>query len=98
MNMQQIMAQAQKMQKDIMAKKNEIDSLDFVGKSNWIEITFKGSKEVSKVNIINDEALKIENKEILCDMIFLAIKDAMEQIDNKTEEKLGSYSKMNGLF
>ncbi|MGN1379364.1 MAG: YbaB/EbfC family nucleoid-associated protein [Bacilli bacterium] len=98
MNMQQIMAQAQKMQKDIMAKKNEIDSMDFIGKSNWVEITFKGSKEVSKVNIINDEALKNENKEILCDMIFLAIKDAMEQVDNKTEEKLGSYSKMNGLF
>ena len=31
-------------------------------------------------------------------MIFLAIKDALNQIDNKTEEKLGSYSKMNGLF
>lgn len=98
MNMQQIMAQAQKMQKDIMTKKSEIDSMKFVGKSNWVEITFKGSKEISKVDIINDDALKIENKEILCDMIFLAIKDALNQIDNKTEEKLGSYSKMNGLF
>ena len=98
MNMQQIMAQAQKMQKDIMAKKSEIDSMNFVGKSSWVEISFKGSKEISKVDIINDDALKIENKEILCDMIFLAIKDALNQIDNKTEEKLGSYSKMNGLF
>ena len=51
MNMQQIMAQAQRMQKDIMSKKDQIDSMEFVGKSDWVNVTFMGSKEIKNVNI-----------------------------------------------
>ena len=98
MNMQQIMAQAQRMQKDIMSKKDQIDSMEFVGKSDWVNVTFMGSKEIKNVKIGSDDAFDKENKEILCDMICLAIKDAMNQIDKVTEEKLGQYSKMGGLF
>ena len=98
MNMQQIMAQAQKMQKDIMNKKGQIDSMDFQGKSDWIEINFKGNRNITSVNITNDAAFDIENKEILCDMIMLAIKDGLQKIDKETEAKLGSYSQMGGLF
>ena len=70
MNMQQIMAQAQKMQKDILKKKDEIDKMDFVGKSEWVEIEFKGNRDVKAVNIVNDAAFDVENKEILSDMIY----------------------------
>ena len=45
MNMQQIMAQAQRMQKDIMAKKGQIDTMTFEGKSDWVSITFKGDRK-----------------------------------------------------
>lgn len=98
MNMQQIMAQAQKMQKDIINKQNEINAMEFEGKSDWISINFKGDKTVKSVDITNDAAFDIENKEILCDMIMLAIKDGLEKIDKETESKLGAYSKMGGMF
>lgn len=98
MNMQQIMAQAQKMQKDIMAKKSQIDEMDFLGKSDWIEIDFKGNREVKAVKITNDAAFDIENKDILCDMIMLAIKNGLEKIEKETENKMGAYSQMGGLF
>ena len=98
MNMQQIMAQAQRMQKDIMAKKEQIDSMDFEGKSDWIKISFKGNREVKSVEIINDEAFNIDNKDILSDMILLAIKDGLAKIDKETEDKLGAYSQMGGMF
>jgi len=98
MNMQQIMAQAQRMQNDIMKKKGEIDSMDFIGKSEWIEVNFKGNKEIQSVKILSDDAFDKNNSDILCDMLVIAIKDAMKQIEQKTEEKLGSYSKMGGLF
>ena len=42
MNMQQIMQQAQRMQRDITKKKNEIDSMSFTGNSEWVEIVFNG--------------------------------------------------------
>lgn len=98
MNMQQIMAQAQKMQKDIMKKKEAIDSMDFQGKSDWVTINFKGNRNVESVDITNDAAFDAENKEILCDMILLAIKDGLCKIDKETEDKMGSYSQMGGLF
>lgn len=98
MNMQQIMAQAQKMQKDMMNKQNEINGMEFEGKSDWVTINFKGDKSVKAVDITNDAAFDAENKEILCDMISLAIKDGLEKIDKATEEKMGAYAKMGGLF
>ena len=52
MNMQAMMQQAQKMQRDILKKKEEIDNMDFTGKSDWVEISFKGSRDVKKVKII----------------------------------------------
>jgi DNA-binding protein YbaB len=98
MNMQQIMAQAERMKKDIMDKKNTLDGKDFQGKSDWVTIDLKGSRKIKKVEITNDDAFKIENKEILCDMILLAIKDGLEKIDKETEAVMGAYGNMGGLF
>lgn len=98
MNMQQIMAQAQKMQKDIMNKKDKIDAMDFEGKSDWVKIGFKGNRDVQSVDITNEAAFDSENKEILCDMILLAIKDGLSKIDKETESQMGAYSQMGGLF
>lgn len=41
MNMNNLMAQAQKMQKDIQNKQNEINAMSFVGESEWVEVTLK---------------------------------------------------------
>lgn len=98
MNMQQIMAQAQRMQKDIMAKKGQIDAMDFEGKSDWVSIKFKGNREVKSVEILSDDAFNAENKEILADMIMLAMKDGLDKIEKETESKLGAYSEMGGLL
>ena len=46
MNMQQIMQQAQRMQRDIPKKKEDIDAMEFTGKSEWVEIVFHGKKEI----------------------------------------------------
>ena len=98
MNMQQIMAQAQRMQKDIMNKKAQIDAMDFEGKSDWVSISFKGNREVKTVDITNDDAFNPENNEILCDMILLAIKDGLGKIEKETENQMGAYGQMGGLF
>lgn len=98
MNMQQIMAQAQRMQKDIMAKKEKIDAMDFEGKSDWVKINFKGNRDVKSVEIISDDAFDVENKDILADMILIAIKDGLAKIEKETEDKLGAYSQMGGMF
>lgn len=98
MNMQQIMAQAQKMQRDIMSKKEKLDAMSFEGKSEWVTVKFNGKKEITELEITCDDAFEKENKEILTDMLILAIKDVMNKIDKETENQMGEYSKMGGLF
>lgn len=97
MNMQQIMQQAQRMQRDITKKKEEIDKMEFFGKSEWVEIVFNGKREIKSFKILKDE-IDVDDKEMLEDMIMIAIKDAFSKIDKESESKLGSYASMSGLF
>ena len=98
MNMQNLMAQAQRIQKDINNKKDEIDKTIFSGKSEWVELTFDGKKELKSFKITKEGDISSDDKEMLEDMILLAIKDAFKKIDEETEKKLGQYASMSGLF
>lgn len=99
MNMQSIMAQAQKLQRDITKKKAEIDATIFEGKSEWVEVKFNGKKELVSLKVLYEGPIADDDKEMLEDMVSLAIKDAFQKIDKEIENKLGSYgSSLNGLF
>ncbi len=99
MNMQAIMKQAQAMQKDMLKSKNEIDSMEFVGESSLVKVTVKGTKEVIKVEINKASELSKDELEILEDMILVATNNALKQVDDITEKKLGKYTNsMPGLF
>lgn len=98
MNMQQLMQQAQRMQRDIEKKKQELDNMEFYGKSEWIEVLFNGKREIKSFKILKDGIIDEEDKEMLEDMIMLAIKDAFNKIETETEEKMGQYASMSGLF
>lgn len=98
MNMQNLMAQAQKMQRDIQKKKDEIDKTIFNGKSELVDVQFNGKKEMISIKL-NCESLDKEDIEILEDMIILASKDALSKIDKEIDDKLGSIgSGLGGLF
>lgn len=99
MNMQNIMAQAQRMQREITQKKEELEKMIFVGKSEWVEITFNGAKMIQNVKIIKEGTIDNDDKEILADMIQIATKDAFIQINNAMNEKLGQYAgALDGLM
>ena len=99
MNMNNLMAQAQKMQKDIQKKQEEINSMTFIGESEWVEVVLNGDKTINKVNIKNKTNMDEEDLECLEDMIKIAINDAYKKIDNEIEKKLGMYGKLaGGLF
>lgn len=99
MNMQALMKQAQKMQKDMMNTKEKIDNMEFIGTSSLVKVTMKGTKEVIKVEIDSNDSLEKDDIEMLQDMILVAVNDAISQIDKITEEKMGKYgNSMPGLF
>lgn len=98
MNIQAMMKQAQQLQKDMTKAKNEIDETIYTGKSSFVTVTMKGTKEVVSVKIGNDDLTK-DDIEMLEDMIVVAINDATKQIDADVDSKLGKYTKgMPGLF
>ena len=98
MNIQAMMKQAQKMQKDMMNAKKEIDETIFEGKSSLITVEMKGTKEITKVKIAA-ESIESDEIEMLEDMILVAVNEACKKVDAATEQKMGKYTKgMPGLF
>ncbi len=98
MNIQAMMKQAQKLQSDMMNEKEKIDTMEFEGKASSVSVIMNGKKELLKISIA-DEAVDVEEKEMLEDMIVIAVNDALKKIDKETEEKLGKYTKgLPGLF
>lgn len=89
------MAQAQRMQKEITKKQNEIYQTNFEGKSEWVTVTMNGKKEILKIDITYTGDLN-EDKEMLADMITIAMNDAIKKIEREIEKKLGAYSKQLG--
>jgi len=98
MNIQAMMKQAQKLQKDMMEEKNRIDNMEFTAKSSFVTVKMKGNKEIIDVNI-DIESLEKDEIEMLQDMIMVTVNDCIKQIDKETEKKLGKYTQgMPGLF
>lgn len=98
MNMQKLMQQAQQMQRDITQKQEKINAELFEGSSEWVNITINGKKEIKKVDIKYEGNID-EDREMLQDMIAIALNDAINKVNEKTEKELGQYSSMlNGLM
>jgi len=98
MNMQAMLKQAQKLQKDMLATQEEINIKEFTGKSSIVTVKMNGKKELLDVKI-DIETIDAEDVELLQDMIIVAFNDAMKQIDKETESKMGKYTKgMPGLL
>lgn len=98
MNIQAMMKQAQKMQKDMMEAKAEIDQKTFTAKSSLVTVNVKGTKEVENIQIAESQ-INADDIEMVQDMIVVALNDAMKQIDQEVEQKLGKYTQgMPGLF
>ena len=98
MNMQNLMAQAQRMQRDIMKKKEEVEKQSFTGKSELVEITMNGNKVVTEVIIKNKDLTK-DDIEVLQDMIMIATNNAIKNVDQAMEKAMSQYgSALNGLF
>ena len=94
MNMQAMMKQVQKLQKDMTKAQEEINNKKFTGKSSLVTVVMTGEKKVESVKIDSDE-LNSDDIEMLEDMIVVAVNDAIKQINDETEEKMGAFT--NGM-
>ena len=85
MNMQQMMIQAQKMQRELKKAQAELAQKEFVvSKGGAVTVTVLGSREIKSINIDKD-AFNPDDKEMIEDMIALAINEALEKINAESE-------------
>ena len=88
--MSNIYKQAQKMQKDMLKVQNELLELRIEGQSGggMVKIVVNGKKDPISIDI--DEKVLKEDKDMIEDMILVAIKNAMENADKIAEDKMKS--------
>ena len=86
MNMQQMMIQAQKMQRELKKAMDELAKQEFtVSKGGAVTVVMMGDGSLKSVSI-EEDAFEKENKEMVEELIVMAIQELSEQVEEAKEE------------
>ncbi len=98
-NMQQIMKQAQAMQRKLQQAQEQLAEEEVTGTAagGMVEVTLKGNKTPVAVTI-DPEVVDPEDVEMLEDMVLAALSDALKQADDLSNELLGPLAGAGGMF
>ena len=93
-NMNNLMKQAQRMQRQMEEGQKELEAKEFTAKSGGgaVEVTVSGKKEILSVKL-SEEAVDPDDIETLQDMIIAATNEALKQAEEANNEMMG---KMTG--
>ncbi|MGN0379121.1 MAG: YbaB/EbfC family nucleoid-associated protein [Butyrivibrio sp.] len=89
-NMNNLMKQAQRMQRQLEESQKELEEKEFTASSGGgaVEVTITGKKEVTKVKI-DPEAADPEDIEMLEDLIMAAVNEAIRTVEEASQESMG---------
>lgn len=93
--MNAMLQQAQKMQRDMEKKQQEIEKNTYEGHSELVDAVVYGNKKIKSITIKAD-SLDKEDIEILEDMIKIAVNQAISNVNKDFEDKMGVYAKQFG--
>lgn len=84
-NMNNLMKQAQKMQKQMEENQRELEEKEFTATAGGgaVEVTVSGKREVTRVKLA-EEAVDPDDIEMLEDLIMVAVNDALRQVEETT--------------
>ena len=93
-NMNNLMKQAQRMQRQMEESQKEVEAKEFTAKAGGgaVEVTVTGKKEITKVKL-SEEVVDPDDIEMLEDLIAAAVNSAAAAVDKDSEEEM---SKMTG--
>ena len=105
-NMNNLMKQAQKMQRQMEENQKALEEKEFTAAAGGgaVEVTVSGKREVTKVKLA-EEVVDPDDIEMLQDLIVAATNDAMNNAAKLSEERMGALTKgmkmpggMGGMF
>ena len=101
MNMQQMMIQAQKMQRELRKAISALHEQEFtLTKAGLVTVVLTGDKRLKSVTI-EEDAFEKDNKEMIEDMITAAVNELAEKIDAEEaaiNERIAGQKGGLGLF
>ena len=91
-----LMKQAQQMQKNMQQAQAELATIDVEGQagSGMVKVTMSCSHEVRRISL--DDSL-LADKEMLEDLLVLAMNDAVRQVTATTESRMSGFGAGMGL-
>ena len=98
-NMNNLMKQAQRMQRQMEEGQKELETKEFTASAGGgaVEVTVSGKKEVLKVKL-TEEVVDPEDIEMLQDLIMAATNEALKQADQANEALMGNLTGGLGGF
>lgn len=92
-NMQGMMKQVQKMQKEMTVAKAALDEKIFEGEAGngLVKVVMTGAKQVTNIKI-NPDVLDPEDAEMVQDLVMVATNQVLANIDAETEKVMGKYA------
>ncbi|MBQ7944142.1 MAG: YbaB/EbfC family nucleoid-associated protein [Lachnospiraceae bacterium] len=90
-NMNNLMKQAQRMQRQMEEGQKELETKEFTAKAGGgaVEVTVSGKKEVLKVQL-SEEVVDPDDIEMLQDLIVAATNEALRMADEANNELMGN--------
>ena len=97
-NMNNLMKQAQKMQRQMEESQKELEEKEFTATAGGgaVEVTVSGKKEVTKIKL-NEEVVDPDDIEMLEDLIMAAVNDALNQADEASQNSMSKFTGGMGL-
>ena len=102
-NIQNLMKQAQKMQKDMEKVQSELGdkTIEASAGGGAVRVVATGKKEIKEI-IIKPEVVDAEDVEMLQDLILVAVNEALRKADDLSQSELGKITGglggLGGLF
>ena len=96
--MQQMLANAQRMQREMQKAQAALAEKEFkVSKNGMVDLVMTGDRTVQSL-VIDKDALDPENAELLSDTIVLALNEALEAIDEENAAIEERITGKGGIF
>lgn len=100
MNMNNLMKQAQKMQKQMMEKQEELQAktLEMTSGGGAVKVVITGKKEIQELKI-NPDVVDPDDVEMLEDLIISAVNEAIRQVEEMYNAEMGRMTgSLGGMF
>ena len=98
MDINKLMQQAQAMQKQLEEANKQINEKEFEGSASngLVKVVINGENRIQSIDI-NKEILNADDKEMIEDLIMIAVNDAIDKAEDYKKDRYGSMASALGI-